>query len=233
LHFNPKHSLSEQLVWDAQNASKNVGLSHNVLARVSRTGDDTVVDAITKVQSIDLVADPATTSGLFEQAEARPSPTGESNSPSGAAWDALTLEQLELHRPDLVAELRHAQESELAQLRTRLDELATREAAAERRQRIHELLFRYGLPLPSGTASGRRLLISEQFMQALMAAQDEQALERLIRERAELIRAARDWDHQGVGHDRRPRCRDQMLLANGMAGKCRSAAEFANAVLGR
>src|SRR5919106_2733775 len=69
LHFNPKHALSEQLVWDAEHAPQNVGLSHNVLARTSLDGGETVVEAITKVQSIDLVADPATTSGLYEQAE--------------------------------------------------------------------------------------------------------------------------------------------------------------------
>ena len=77
LHFNPKHMLSEQLMWDAEHASQNVGLSHNVLARTSRQGDETVVEAITKVQSIDLVADPATTRGLFEQ-----------EAPA-VAWDAL------------------------------------------------------------------------------------------------------------------------------------------------
>jgi len=64
LHFNPKHALSEQLVWDAEHAPQNVGMSHNVLARTTQDGGDTVVEAISKVQSIDLVADPASTSGL-------------------------------------------------------------------------------------------------------------------------------------------------------------------------
>ncbi|NLE39818.1 MAG: hypothetical protein GX621_17500, partial [Pirellulaceae bacterium] len=65
-HFNPKHALAEQLIWDAQHAPENVGFSHNVLARTARRGDQTVVEAITQVQSVDLVADPATTQGLFE-----------------------------------------------------------------------------------------------------------------------------------------------------------------------
>src|SRR3954462_13115951 len=69
LHFNPKHALSEQLVWDAEHAPQNVGMSHNVLARTKRSGDETVVEAITKVQSIDLVADPATTDGLYEHTD--------------------------------------------------------------------------------------------------------------------------------------------------------------------
>src|SRR3954466_13826173 len=68
LHFNPRHALSEQLVWDAEHAPQNVGMSHNVLARTKQFGDETVVEAITKVQSIDVVADPATTTGLYEQA---------------------------------------------------------------------------------------------------------------------------------------------------------------------
>jgi hypothetical protein len=67
-HFNPKHELAEQLAWDAEHAPENVGFSHNVQARTTRRGDRVVVEAITRVQSVDLVADPATTRGLFESA---------------------------------------------------------------------------------------------------------------------------------------------------------------------
>ena len=67
-HFNPKHALAEQLIWDAEHAPENVGFSHNVEARTSRRGERVVVEAITRVQSVDLVADPATTRGLFESA---------------------------------------------------------------------------------------------------------------------------------------------------------------------
>jgi hypothetical protein len=74
LHFNPKHALAEQLAWDAENNPRNVGFSHNVLARLTRDGEQTVVEAITHVQSVDLVADPAATQGLFEEtAAAEPS----------------------------------------------------------------------------------------------------------------------------------------------------------------
>ena len=67
-YFNPKHALAEQLTWDAEHAPENVGFSHNVEARVGRRGERVVVEAITRVQSVDLVADPATTRGLFESA---------------------------------------------------------------------------------------------------------------------------------------------------------------------
>ena len=34
-HFNPKHALAEQLLWDAEHAPENVGFSHNVEARTA------------------------------------------------------------------------------------------------------------------------------------------------------------------------------------------------------
>ena len=69
LHFNPKHALAEQIAWDAEHSPENLGLSHNVLAQTTRRGEQLIVEAITRVQSVDLVADPATTSGLYESIE--------------------------------------------------------------------------------------------------------------------------------------------------------------------
>ncbi len=70
-HYNPKHALAEQLAWDAEHSPGNVGFSHVVQARISRTGGKPVVEAILHVQSVDLVADPATTGGLFESTDQR------------------------------------------------------------------------------------------------------------------------------------------------------------------
>lgn len=66
LHYNPKHALAEQLLWDAEHAPGNVGLSHHVQARAARRDGELVVEAILQVYSVDLVAEPATTNGLFE-----------------------------------------------------------------------------------------------------------------------------------------------------------------------
>ena len=65
-HFNPNHPLAEQLLWDAEHAPTNVGFSHNVEAVLRRENDEVIVDEIVAVRSVDLVADPATTAGLFE-----------------------------------------------------------------------------------------------------------------------------------------------------------------------
>jgi hypothetical protein len=92
LHFNPKHVLAEQLLWDAEHAPENVGFSHNVQARTKKEGATTLVDAILHVQSVDLVADPATTHGLFE-------------SESSVSLHSATADLVRLARPDLVTEL--------------------------------------------------------------------------------------------------------------------------------
>jgi len=66
LRINPKHVLSEQLLWDAEHAPENVGLSHDAEGKVVRRGGKMIVEKIESVRSVDLVADPASTAGLFE-----------------------------------------------------------------------------------------------------------------------------------------------------------------------
>lgn len=100
LHFNPKHDLAERLIWDAEHAPHNVGLSHNVLARVEHQGQTPVVTEIHRVLSVDLVADPATTSGLFEAKlpvlSQNPQTAAESDSTGPAELRELTRLRREL-----------------------------------------------------------------------------------------------------------------------------------------
>jgi hypothetical protein len=224
LHFNPKHLLSEQLVWDAEHAPQNVGMSHNVLARTKREGDETVIEAITKVQSIDLVADPATTSGLYEHASADSLP---------ASWDTLTLEQLNRHCPDLILEVEQAYESQLKDLRSRLDEMIAKEQASGRRERIVELLEEFGLPFPKQNANSKDAIVSDHFIESLMQAPNETALRQLIEERAQLVRSASQWNGGRRTSGRGPRSRDQIALAfAASANRAQTAAEFASAIRG-
>ncbi|HEV2972477.1 MAG TPA: hypothetical protein VGY55_21070 [Pirellulales bacterium] len=110
LHFNPKHALAEQLIWDAEHAPENVGFSHNVQARTARRDDLLVVEEITRVQSVDLVADPATTRGLYEQSAGGGGQEAGSSRTSASSVEAheavglkgVTLEQLKAERSDLV-----------------------------------------------------------------------------------------------------------------------------------
>lgn len=162
LHFNPKHALAEQLSWDAEHNPRNVGFSHNVLARLSREGDATVVEEITRVQSIDLVADPAATAGLFEQQGDDPV------EPIPAAWDALTLATLEVHRPDLLDEIRRQQAARTEQ---RLEAAEEESRGARRRLAIAEALAKRGVAGPA-TESQQRALLGAAFWDALAEADD-------------------------------------------------------------
>jgi hypothetical protein len=160
LHYNPKHPLAEQLAWDAEHAPEQVGLSHNVLARTSRDGETTVVEAITRVESVDLVADPATTRGLFEQTE-----------PNALMFESLSLEQLAIERPDLVEAIERP--------------LAQQLEFAKRRIRIAELLAEHGLPFP-GTDKAERVT-TPAFVEQLLTASSDDVLEALVADRAALV----------------------------------------------
>jgi hypothetical protein len=124
-HFNPKHAVAEQLVWDAEHAPENVGFSHNVEARLARRDGRVVVEAITRVQSVDLVADPATTRGLFETA----AQAGETPAPQVVSVRPPTLDDLKRDYPELVAAIREEQAAELGRLREEVERLTALEAA--------------------------------------------------------------------------------------------------------
>jgi hypothetical protein len=55
------------IVEAAQRNPRLLGLSHNAKGRERRVNGESVIETIESVQSVDLVADPATVSGLFEQ----------------------------------------------------------------------------------------------------------------------------------------------------------------------
>ena len=68
LVFNPHHHMAESFRWWATNDPNAVGLSHNANARIAEgwgISPDRVLE-IKDVASVDLVADPATTTGLME-----------------------------------------------------------------------------------------------------------------------------------------------------------------------
>jgi len=210
-HFNPKHALAEQLIWDAEHMPENVGFSHNVLARTGRRGDRVVVEAITKVESVDLVADPATTRGLFESMS--DAATAGSTPPAVEAGQPvlseLTLEDLKAHRPDLVEALVEEQAAEVATLRQEVDRLEAAEALLRKRLVVRRLLSRFNLPDPDLAEGWAKTVVSDRFLESLLAAPGEEAMRQMVEERAALVRDA-SRNPSGPGRiDRKPRSRDQ------------------------
>ncbi len=208
-HFNPKHALAEQLVWDAQHAPQNVGFSHNVQARTTRQGDQVVVEAITRVQSVDLVADPATTRGLFESDAG-----GGEADPHGTPPSGPTVDGLKRDHPELVEALCQEQTAEVSRLRAEVQRLGALETAHRNRGTIRRLLREFHLPDPETADPQAGSIISDRFLESLLAAQNEQAMRELVEERAALVRSLGGGEPSlfaspGVG---KPRSRDRLLL---------------------
>ena len=178
LHFNPKHALAQQLIWDAEHNPGNVGLSHNVLARTSLDGETTIVEEITAVNSVDLVADPATTKGLFEQ-------TDDATSDDGHWHQQLTLESLQQLRPDLCSAVAEAAQAELQR---EVDLLRTRADRRGREDRIAALLAEHGVGVAA--TDSVRAKVGAAFYESLLGVDDPQRLAELIAERAELLQRA-------------------------------------------
>ncbi len=197
-HYNPKHALAEQLAWDAVHAPENVGFSHNVQARTARRGDCVTVEAITRVQSVDLVADPATTRGLFESTD--------------AAAKSLTVEDLKRDHPELVETLGREQAAELSTLRAEVERLQILEATHQRRSAARRLLREFNLPDPDGADPQTKAVVGDRFIESLLAAEDEQAMRALIEERAALVRSLGGTDSSPAPVDRKPLSRDQHLF---------------------
>lgn len=184
LHFNPRHALAEQLIWDAEHAPENVGFSHNVEAQTSRRGDRVVVEAITRVQSVDLVADPATTRGLFESADSRATET-----PLAVA--ELTLDDLRRQRPDLVTAAVAEQVAETERLRESLGRLEAENASRVKEETARRLLREFHLGAAGTPDLSDQAIVSRQFLSQLLAAPTEGVMRELVAERARLVETLR------------------------------------------
>jgi hypothetical protein len=202
-HFNPKHALAEQLMWDAERAPENVGFSHNVEARVARHGDRVVVEAITRVQSVDLVADPATTRGLFE-ATTEPSGTGIAS--------AITLDDLKRNHPELVESILRESSAELEKLQQEVDRLTVLEDLHQKHRLARRLLGEFDLPDAETNEPWAKTIVSERFMESLLAAPDEPTMRAMVEERARLVRTLAGGDATRISAPTRPQSRDQHLV---------------------
>lgn len=66
LRYNPRHLWAPTVAWWAEFMPDCLGLSHNAIGQGHDEHGVFVVERIVSVRSVDLVADPATTRGLFE-----------------------------------------------------------------------------------------------------------------------------------------------------------------------
>jgi len=177
-YFNPKHALAEQIAWDAENAPQNLGFSHDTRGAVRTHGGRAVVEAIERVLSVDLVANPATTDGLFED---------DCGAARGGDLRQLTLDDLRSRRPDLVAAMQESVDrgDELRQLRETIRALRTEQDARQLDDAIAGQLRAAGLD------PANRIHCSEVFLEDLRGTADAVGRQAKIDDRRALVVAAR------------------------------------------
>lgn len=219
LHFNPAHALAGQLTWDAEHAPENVGFSHNVLAKTTRRNGRVVVEGITKVQSVDLVADPATTRGLFESVVGAERLQTSREARASVVWEDLTPADIRQHRPDLIDALAGDLARENSQLRLQVDNQRAAEAASGRRRLAERLLAEANLPGMNSDSEWAREIVSAAFFESLLAAPDEDAMRRLVQERARLISAAAGAPSRRSPSSGRTLARDQQTVESAWPSK--------------
>lgn len=189
LHYNPKHALAEQVAWDAEHQPQVIGLSHNALVQPGPRKDGiTHIAEVLHVSSVDVVADPATTRGVFESQQSQADE-------DDMDFSKLTVEQLKSSRPDLVRALEseHAQASDVEALKASMkaaqDEIAAykqREAEAAKAAEISKELESAGFD-PACKHADKRFHATEAFVSVLHSCETKEQRQALIADRKALL----------------------------------------------
>ncbi len=101
------------------------------------------------------------------------------------------------------------QAAEVAGLRAEVDRLETAQALFAKREGIQRLLREFDLPDPDLAEGWQRTVVSQRFVESLMAAPDEKAMRQMVEERANLIRGANVKGNVTSRVGSRPCSRDQ------------------------
>lgn len=180
--YNPKHPDAESMLWWVENNPHGAGMSHDAFGKkVDRNGKQ-IIESITAVNSVDLVASPATTNGFFESTEAEQSvmdlaklTEAEIQTGNPALHESIVL-GAQTALKGRVAEL----EAEIKTLKEAKDALEAKDRLAAKKARAAELCKESKLPAD---------LVTPIFEAQLLEAKDEAAMKALIEDRAKLAPA--------------------------------------------
>ncbi|OHB67564.1 MAG: hypothetical protein A2V70_08455 [Planctomycetes bacterium RBG_13_63_9] len=161
------------------------------------------------MQSVDLVADPATTRGLFES-----SAEGSMTDPTDGSTPRPSVEEPKRDRTEVVEALWREQAAEMESLRAEVEQLRAAQQTHQMQSAIRQLLHEFHLPIPEETDPHNRSIVSDRFIESLLAAKNEQAMRELVEERAALVRSLGGVNPVRTPLDGRPLSRDQYLTTD-------------------
>lgn len=205
--YNPKHPFAEAFAWNAEHAPHSLGFSHNITGKTTSRDGKVVVESISKVASVDLVAEPATTRGLHESIE------------TGEPTVEITLEQVKA-KPELVAAIlkEHAADQQVEAikaenktLKEQVDRFETAAKLATKKAAVAAAISEAKLP---------KELVSTTFV-ALCEAADEAGLKSLIEDRQTIAKGL------PAGGSGRPTSKEQTVTegVTGTAPDAKAAAK--------
>jgi hypothetical protein len=203
LHFNPHCPHTQQLLYFAEQMPGAIGNSHRVNA-VGKRGKDGVFDVlkIEKVFSVDIVADPGTTKGMFEGDESSTRtvhPVPERKTEMTVEIAEATADQILESRPDVVARIRESMkaETEYRELVAERDALKQENAAQKAKLEEHEKAEKRATRLTELRAQAEKAIgadgkqhISDLWLETLIDLPDAKVAE-LIEDRKVLALGAR------------------------------------------
>lgn len=129
LPYLKSHPLAEMVAEVAERMPEQLGLSHNAEGRVAVRGGKNIVEQITRVRSVDMVSDPATVRGLFENEGYGMDPTMDAGAPAVEPAELSAEEQM---KAGIVAAITaKLTEASADQLKKVLDALELSDSASE------------------------------------------------------------------------------------------------------
>jgi len=208
--YNPAHPLTESILWFAEQMPDALGFSHNGRGRVVKSGNTLTVESVRFIRHVDLVADPATTSGLFESLgrlagadrqavdddlEEEPVVEGDDGSDlsEGDAMDLskLDLDELRKTRPDLVASILKedkdtaAADAELKRIREERDTFKAKADEADAKDAL--AVKRETADKLIAEAKLPKEAVTDAFLESVLAAKDDDGMKTLVEDRAKLV----------------------------------------------
>ncbi len=130
---------------------------------------------------------------------------------------AFTAEDLKRDYPELVEQLCREALEEQRRLKAEVERLTALEATHQKHETVRRLLREFNFPDPDSKDPKDKTIVSEQFLELLLEAENEEAIRELIEERARLVRTL-----EGAGADqilRESRSECCMFAGQGAIGK--------------
>lgn len=160
----PDDRATKKFMSIAENMPEIAGLSQNASGKIRVEDGIQIVESITKVHSVDLVASPATTNGMYEN-------ENKDNGENTMEYKDVTMIGLKEGRKDLVDKLidegktgRDAEVKKLTEEKTaleaKLDELQVADALRDKEAKVDKILAESKLPTEAKTDVFRKMLLA-------------------------------------------------------------------------